>query len=84
MVWIIGREVFAHGYSTGGERTLTAAFYMFRFLYVPCLLSDPEKRKRGRFGNLALIGLMLTTANFGRELLGFAGPRMNCFRSVKA
>lgn len=49
-----------------------------------CLLSDPEKRNRGRFGNLALIGLMLTTANFGRQLLGFTGPRMGQFRPIKA
>lgn len=48
------------------------------------LLSDPEKRNRGRFGNLAFIGLMLTTANFGCQLLGFPGPRMCQLRPIKA
>lgn len=91
LVWIIGREVYAHGYSTGGEGGARGFIYMFRFLlpgqggrWSVQLLSDPENRKRGKFGNLALLGLMLTTANFGRQLLGFSGPRMNSFRSIKA
>ncbi|XP_066548342.1 microsomal glutathione S-transferase 3a [Amia ocellicauda] len=49
LTWTVGREVFAHGYSTG----------------------DPEKRRFGLFGNLALLGLVGLSVDFGRTLLGW-------------
>ncbi|XP_066533218.1 microsomal glutathione S-transferase 3a [Hoplias malabaricus] len=50
MVWIVGRVVYARGYSTG----------------------VPGRRKKGRFGDVALLGMFLCTVNSGRALLGWS------------
>ncbi|XP_030627997.1 microsomal glutathione S-transferase 3a [Chanos chanos] len=36
---------------------------------------DPDKRKRGAFGEVAFVGLFLTTVSCGRTILGWSRPR---------
>ncbi|XP_048845840.1 microsomal glutathione S-transferase 3a [Brienomyrus brachyistius] len=53
MIWILSREAYAFGYSTG----------------------EPEKRRYGALGTVALLGLVGSSVNVAAILLGWGGRK---------
>ena len=69
LVYLLGRLVYAHGYSTGGKKSQAGEFGLPVFDIVLLFFSDPEKRMRGAFGYLGLFTMLGASVSYGLHLL---------------